>query len=767
MCGTGPYMLQSWDIGSSIHMARFNDYWDGVPELENVYIVTVNDVYDRIQMLQDGIADSAYIPIEYEHLFESDDYRIVKGIPTFNMMFAGFNLDINTEAAAVYGSDVPSDFFHDTHVRRAFTHLMDYNQFLESVLDGNGIQPNGAIPKSMFGYDEDVPKYEHSLELAQQELELAINEDTGNSWYEDGFEIALIYNAGNIYRQTACELMEDALEDLGSQFTVNVVALDWPTFLNELRKAPAPFPMFWLGWASDYADPDNYMTPFLDSVFGIYPYSTGYSNTAIDDIIREAAAELDPDTRADLYSEASMLVYEDAPYIWMYQANNFHVERSWVTGYYFHPMLHGLDYAALGKSSTPVNTPPVASFAVAPDSGSTSTMFWFDASSSYDLEDPVELLRVQWDWDGDGVWDTPLSTDKVAEHQYGVEGVYLVFLRVVDTDGLEGQTVRTVNVYAPGTCVPITDGTSVTIYEQSGEVYAHTFTVQELITTGASFSTIAKLYETYYISVLNGEHLVIECYREPPYPTTGTGTGNNIVAVRLDGVAGHADGLWATVMVSYVTGTGGIAESRWNALGPADQIGPYGDSLCTYLGDYYSNIVVGWSVEEVAISATVDFAKDKINLAAKGGWITVYIELPEGYDVADIDITTVCVEGTVFADLTDWSIGDYDKDGIADLMVRFEREDLSSVLQTGDEVAVTVSGALSDGTPFEGSEVLEVVDSKTEVVIAAILGATLGSINLGVLTVVAIALAAIAAIGLTGRVIDGRLRGVHRPMQTP
>jgi hypothetical protein len=34
----------------------------------------------------------------------------------------------------------------------------------------------------------------------------------------------------------------------------------------------------------------------------------------------------------------------------------------------------------------------------------------------------------------------------------------------------------------------------------------------------------------------------------------------------------------------------------WNALGPVDQIGPYGDSLTTYLGDYHSAIVLGFTV---------------------------------------------------------------------------------------------------------------------------------------------------------------------------
>lgn len=53
--------------------------------------------------------------------------------------------------------------------------------------------------------------------------------------------------------------------------------------------------------------------------------------------------------------------------------------------------------------------------------------------------------------------------------------------------------------------------------------------------------------------------------------------------------------MWASLISDYTIGYGGIEGSRWNALGPSDQIGPYLDSLCTYLGDYDSEIVLGFT----------------------------------------------------------------------------------------------------------------------------------------------------------------------------
>lgn len=109
------------------------------------------------------------------------------------------------------------------------------------------------------------------------------------------------------------------------------------------------------------------------------------------------------------------------------------------------------------------------------------------------------------------------------------------------------------------------------------------------------------------------------------------------------------------------------------------------------------------------IPATVDLDPDILNLKSRGKWITCYIELPEGYDVADIDVDTVYLE-TVPADITLAEIGDYDLDGIPDLMVKFDRTAVAALLSPADVVELTVTGELVDGTPFEGTDTIRVID---------------------------------------------------------
>jgi PKD repeat protein len=90
------------------------------------------------------------------------------------------------------------------------------------------------------------------------------------------------------------------------------------------------------------------------------------------------------------------------------------------------------------------NTPPSPSFATSPTSGNISTIFTVNASSSSDLEDPLGVLEVRWDWEDDGTWDTTWSTTKTSQHQYLSIGTYTIRLEVRDTGGLADQTTEQV-----------------------------------------------------------------------------------------------------------------------------------------------------------------------------------------------------------------------------------------------------------------------------------------------------------------------------------
>jgi peptide/nickel transport system substrate-binding protein len=355
-CGTGPYSLVSWEKGSRIHMTRFASYHGTLPALKDAYVIKANDVNTRILMLQAGDADTGYIPIDYESIFAGDSkFEITKGLPTFNIDFVGFNLNINTTAASAFGSTIPANFFADKNIRKAFCHLFDATTFIANYEKGNAIVPNGVIPAGMFGYNASMPAYDYNVTKAKEYLENATNTATGHSWWVDGFTVAYIFNAGNLARETASQYLKQALESLNSfpgthgTFHATINSLDWPTYLTQTQLKPMPLPVWFLGWAPDYADPDDYVNPFLYS-HGTYPTRSGYANASIDENVTLAASELNAVARQALYDNITALAYDDAPYILEMQVNNFHVERSWLTGYYFNPMYPGFYFAQYDKA---------------------------------------------------------------------------------------------------------------------------------------------------------------------------------------------------------------------------------------------------------------------------------------------------------------------------------------------------------------------------------------------------------------------------------
>jgi len=103
-----------------------------------------------------------------------------------------------------------------------------------------------------------------------------------------------------------------------------------------------------------------------------------------------------------------------------------------------------------GNDSGKDNTDPVASFTITPQTGTVNTIFEFDASSSADIESPLDKLMFRWDFDSDGSWEEDYTTDPTTNHQYAQAGTYTVKLEVKDQSGLTNQTAKNITVEEEG-----------------------------------------------------------------------------------------------------------------------------------------------------------------------------------------------------------------------------------------------------------------------------------------------------------------------------
>lgn len=272
--------------------------------------------------------------------------------------------------------------------------------------------------------------------------------------------------------------------------------------------------------------------------------------------------------------------------------------------------------------------------------------------------------------------------------------------------------------------VPVSSGAGITIFETTGKVYETAFSVSEILAGGGEFLTVAG--EKYTLTS-DGTYLTISCLHDrslleaeledgaltersvlSPLPfevLLGHSAGNNIVAVRLDGVPDFPSGLWASSVVDYTLGAGGIAESRFNALGDALARGPYLDRYYTVLGAGPSSITLGFSPRlELAIEAG--------EIPPGGDVLPLFIKIPEGYSAGDVNFYSVELVEAAGAPVGIrpygwWSFEDYDGDGRVDLRMEFSREEIARHLLPGENLLL-IRGALYSGIAFQGRAALTV-----------------------------------------------------------
>ena len=110
-------------------------------------------------------------------------------------------------------------------------------------------------------------------------------------------------------------------------------------------------------------------------------------------------------------------------------------------------------------------------------------------------------------------------------------------------------------------------------------------------------------------------------------------------------------------------------------------------------------------------SAIVDLSPKTLNLGGGQGWITATIESNE-FDVSDVIVPSVRLDGAVPADPASASYGDSNGNGSRDLTLRFGGDATASLLGAGVN-RVEVSGDLATGGRFHGFAPLDVLASTT------------------------------------------------------
>ena len=364
MCGTGPYTLTNWVPDQFIELDLNPDYhrtsaMSQAGSLEKIFIKTNEDVNGRSLNLRTGTIDGCYWPTTnaldiWDPVGEVslDDNIVVSTLgKSFSVMFFGFNMgDFNTTAGDVIRSP-----FANKDFRQAASWAFDYDAFMSAAVNGFGVQAKGPIPYGMFGYNATSYDFEYDMAAAVEEWNLALTDPLFIESLNDmGNQLVIYYNSGNTVREQGSLLLADGLANMTShadaddqvaagldaEMTFTTQALEWSNYLDHIRNRQMP--IFFVGWAPDYADPDNYVYPFCYHI-GTYAARIQFNNTEVNEFYLLAKAEANLTIREVYYDRINDILAEESPYLWVYQSTEFRTWRAWLRGdgLVYNPM-HGI-----------------------------------------------------------------------------------------------------------------------------------------------------------------------------------------------------------------------------------------------------------------------------------------------------------------------------------------------------------------------------------------------------------------------------------------
>jgi peptide/nickel transport system substrate-binding protein len=382
--GTGPYKLEKWTPNEEIRYTRFDGHWRGKAPLAKVVYKVIPEWGTRLAAFQAGDLDSMDVPrafvAQMDPLVQQGKAVMYKDLPTNSAQDAFFNFKVAAESPFIplLGRDRKPELFSDIHMRRAFNHCFDTDTYIKEAWLGEAKKRRGPIPSGLLGYNPEQPVYEFDLGKCETELKLAWGgtaDKPGPAW-EQGFQVTLTYNTGNVQRKIAAELLEKNLESFNAKrgrapsINVNVLDMPWPSYLKAMDAEQLA--VFWIGWLEDYHHPHDWVQPYLHSrgAFGGFQqfeviqnvhyepfYAKGilqpkdYKNLQemFDDLIEKALPETDLKKAEKIYFDIQKLAMDWAVDIFQAELLGRRYFQPWVKGWYHNPAYPGDWWFVLSK----------------------------------------------------------------------------------------------------------------------------------------------------------------------------------------------------------------------------------------------------------------------------------------------------------------------------------------------------------------------------------------------------------------------------------
>lgn len=294
--GSGPYVLQERkrESPSEYVLSANKLHWRGLPSFHKFVIKGVQESIEQMFLLEQGGIDIAWnlLPEQVQILVNNPDIRISEALTLYNVY-----IGMNQGYAPLQNADI----------RKAIRYAIDYDNLIKRVVGGAGINMQTIIPKGLLGYHPAMP---YSYDIARAKELLA------QGGYPDGFTVELTCLNYSPWIDIARQVKSD-LAKVG--ITVTIVQLN-PEKMVEVWFARENQLFLW-EWGADYADPDALAKPFAhsdslgeDATVQQLAWWFKYVNKDTSRLVEQAAQELDPQKRAELYQQISEIILYDGPF---------------------------------------------------------------------------------------------------------------------------------------------------------------------------------------------------------------------------------------------------------------------------------------------------------------------------------------------------------------------------------------------------------------------------------------------------------------------
>ncbi|MBN2555574.1 MAG: hypothetical protein JXA97_06495 [Anaerolineales bacterium] len=240
--------------------------------------------------------------------------------------------------------------FWSAELKQAIAAAIDREDIVDRVFEGRNIPAYHMVPVGYpFATEPFLDRY------GTRDLDMAIEILTGLGYTADAPFVLDLWYPPEHYGTTTADVMQvlkEQLEETGL-ITVNLLSQNWAEYVDSF--VAGELPMFLLGWFPDFADPENWLSPFA-SCLQSPDNGVNYCNEEMDALLLAAASSADDADRTALYQEIGELYATEVPTLPLFWEPEFVTYRDGVEGVLIGaPFEFNYNVLSFGEGATPAS----------------------------------------------------------------------------------------------------------------------------------------------------------------------------------------------------------------------------------------------------------------------------------------------------------------------------------------------------------------------------------------------------------------------------